>query len=307
MKIIKPKFWDIKKKSFWSLILFPFTILYFFIFFIKKFKKRKNFKIPIICVGNIYLGGTGKTPIVLELFNILKNLNKNPGFIKKYYDYIYDEISMLKNVGPTFVSKNRVEAVENLIKKNHDVAILDDGFQDFSINKNFSLICFSSNQWIGNGFLLPSGPLREPLSSIKRADCIIINGKKNIEIENKILKEKDIKIFYSKYIPENIDKFKNNKIIAFSGIGNPINFIDLLKEYNLNIVDTISFPDHYTYKANDIDLLKKKANKVNATLVTTEKDYIRLDNSLKTNINYLKVKLEIENKERLIELLKSKL
>jgi len=307
MKIIKPKFWDIKKKSFWSLILFPFTILYFFIFFIKKFKKRKNFKIPIICVGNIYLGGTGKTPIVLELFNILKNLNKNPGFIKKYYDYIYDEINMLKNVGPTFVSKNRVEAVENLIKKNHDVAILDDGFQDFSINKNFSLICFSSNQWIGNGFLLPSGPLREPLSAIKRANCIIINGKKNIEIENKILKEKDIKIFYSKYIPENIDKFKNNKIIAFAGIGNPINFIDLLKEYNLNIVETISFPDHYTYKANDIDLLKKKANKVNATLVTTEKDYIRLDNSLKTNINYLKVKLEIENKERLIELLKSKL
>ena len=307
MKIVKPKFWDIKKKSFWSLILFPFTILYFFIFFIKKFKKKKNFKIPIICVGNIYLGGTGKTPIVLELFNILKDLNKNPGFVKKYYNYIYDEISMLKNVGPTFVSKNRVEAIENLITKNHDVAILDDGFQDFSINKNFSLICFNSNQWIGNGFLLPSGPLRESLSAIKRADCIVINGKKNIEIENKILKEKDTKIFYSKYIPENIDKFKNNKIIAFAGIGNPINFIDLLNEYNLNIVETISFPDHYTYKTNDVDLLKKKANKLDATLVTTEKDYIRLDNSLKTNINYLKVKLEIENKERLIELLKSKL
>ena len=307
MKIIKPKFWDIKKKTFWSLILFPLTMIYYFIFFIKKFKKKKNFKIPIICVGNIYLGGTGKTPIVLELFNILKDLNKNPGFVKKYYNYIYDEINMLKNTGPTFVSKNRVEAIENLIAKNHDVAILDDGFQDFSINKNFSLICFSSNQWIGNGFLLPSGPLREPLSAIKRADCIVINGKKNIEIENKILKEKDTKIFYSKYIPENIDKFKNNKIIAFAGIGNPINFIDLLNEYNLNIVDTFSFPDHYTYKATDLDLLKKKANKLGATLVTTEKDYIRLDNNLKTNINYLKVKLKIENKESLIELLKSKL
>ena len=307
MKIIKPKFWDIKKKTFWSLILFPLTMIYYFIFFIKKFKKKKNFKIPIICVGNIYLGGTGKTPIVLELFNILNDLNKNPGFVKKYYDYIYDEISMLKNAGPTFVSKNRVEAIENLIAKNHDVAILDDGFQDFSINKNFSLICFSSNQGVGNGFLLPSGPLREPLSAIKRADCIVINGKKNIEIENKILKEKDTKIFYSKYIPENIDKFKNNKIIAFAGIGNPINFIDLLNEYNLNIVDTFSFPDHYTYKATDLDLLKKKANKLGATLVTTEKDYIRLDNNLKTNINYLKVKLKIENKESLIELLKSKL
>jgi len=306
MRIIKPKFWD-KKKSFWSLILFPFAILYFFIFFIKKFKKKKNFKIPIICVGNIYLGGTGKTPIVLELFNILNDLNKNPGFVKKYYNYIYDEINMLKNAGPTFVSKNRVEAIENLIAKSHDVAILDDGFQDFSINKNFSLICFSSNQGVGNGFLLPSGPLREPLSAIKRADCIVINGKKNIEIENKILKEKDTKIFYSKYIPENIDKFKNNKIIAFAGIGNPINFIDLLNEYNLNIVDTFSFPDHYTYKATDLDLLKKKANKLGATLVTTEKDYIRLDNNLKTNINYLKVKLKIENKESLIELLKSKL
>ena len=119
-------------------------------------------------------------------------------------------ISILQKIGATFVSKNRIEAINNLIESNNDLAILDDGFQDFTIKKNFSILCFNQKQWIGNGFIIPSGPLREKLSAIKRADCVVINGNKNIKIEDQIYKKnKNLKIFYSKYKPVNIDRFKD--------------------------------------------------------------------------------------------------
>ena len=190
MKVLKPKFWE-KKNSLLSLLLLPFSLLFQFIYLIKKrLSSQHSFQIPVICVGNIYVGGTGKTPLVSKIFNITKSLGKSPAFIKKYYDYLDDEISMLKKTGTTFVSKNRIQAINNLIENNNDLAILDDGFQDFTIKKNFSIICFNQKQWVGNGFILPSGPLREKLSAIKRADCIMINGNKNIKIEDQIYKKK---------------------------------------------------------------------------------------------------------------------
>ena len=112
-----------------------------------------------------------------------------------------------------------------------NVAILDDGFQDFSINKNLSIVCFNEKQWIGNGLTIPSGPLREDLSALKRASCVIINGKKNIDIENKIFsKNKEIKIFILNINHKILIEFKNKKVIAFAGIGNPENFFNLLKD-----------------------------------------------------------------------------
>ena len=304
MKLKKPKFWDNKKFSIWIILFFPISILFLLFSFINKIKTSKKFPIPIICVGNIYIGGTGKTPLVSEIFNITKSLGKNPGFIKKYYDYLDDEISVLQKIGATFVSKNRIEAINNLIENNNNLAILDDGFQDFTIKKNFSIICFNQKQWVGNGFILPSGPLREKLSAIKRADCVVINGNKNIKIEDQIYKKnKNLKIFYSKYKPINIDRFKDKKICAFAGIGNPSNFFDLLKENKLNLINTIPFPDHYKLSISDHKYLL--SNSKNAVLLTTEKDHCRLDDDYKKNIEFLKIELEIENKDSFIELIKN--
>ena len=103
-----------------------------------------------------------------------------------------DEIEILEEVGKTFAAKERSEGIELLIKNNNDIAILDDGFQDSSIRKNFSILCFNQKQWIGNGLTIPSGPLREGLSALDRADCVIINGEKNTNIENKILEKAGI-------------------------------------------------------------------------------------------------------------------
>ena len=291
MNFKKPKFWDDAGLSVWSLILYPFSIIFLLCsLLVRLFKIEKKFSIPIICVGNIYVGGTGKTPLALEIFKIIKSSGKNPGFVKKGYHYLFDEIQMLKKIGETFTNKKRREAISSLILSGHDIAILDDGFQDFSIKKDFSILCFNSKQLIGNGFVIPSGPLREDFSSIKKSDCIFINGNKNLQFENKIKEiNQNAKIFYSKYKIKNLDKFKNKKVVAFAGIGNPQNFFDLLKLNNINVRKTISFPDHHNYSESDYSSL------------------ITVNEKMKESFDYVDVDLEIDNKNEFINLINSKL
>ena len=307
MNIKKPNFWDYEEISIYAVILYPITIIYQIFFrIIKIFKKTKKFPVPIICVGNIYLGGTGKTPLAKEIFEITKSLNKNPAFIKKSYPYLIDEIKMLEKTGKVFSDKDRSKSISLSIANNHNVVILDDGFQDFSIKSNFSILCFSSKQLIGNGLTIPSGPLRENLSSIKRANCIFINGDKNLDFENKIKNiNSKIKIFCSKYKIKNLDKFLNKKVVAFAGIGNPHNFFDLLKENNITIKKTISFPDHHNYSENDYSKLLTEGNE--AILLTTQKDYLRMNDKMRKNINFVEINLEIEKKNEFINLIKEKL
>ena len=306
MNFFKPKFWDKTNISFFSVLLIPIALTLKLLSLVKRFFTRSNqCSIPIICVGNIYLGGTGKTPLCIEIFLILKKLNMNPAFVRKKYDSYQDEVNLMKQVGPVYQNKKRAKTVEEAAQNKNNVAILDDGFQDHSINKNLSIICFNEKQWIGNGFTIPSGPLREGLSALKRADCVIINGKKNKNIENKIFSNNEsIKVFYSNYKPQNIEEFQNKRIIAFAGIGNPQNFFDLFIENKLNIVETIKFPDHHKYSEKELVNLFNKIKDKNSILVTTEKDYFRISENHKKNIKYLKIKVEIENKDQFIEEIK---
>ena len=306
MNLSKPKFWDKNKISFFSILLYPIALLIKFLIFFKiTLTKTHEYSIPIICVGNIYLGGTGKTPLCIEIFSILKNLKMNPAFIRKQYNLFQDEVDLQKSVGPVYLNKKRIGALQEATKNNVNVAILDDGFQDFSIKKNLSIICFNEKQWIGNGLTIPSGPLREGLSALIKADCIVINGKKNKNIENKIFsKNRKIKIFYSNYKPQNIDEFQNKKVVAFAGIGNPENFFDLLIDNKLNIVETIKFPDHHKYSEEELENLINKIKDNNYILLTTEKDYFRISENHKKNIKYLKIEVEIENKNQFIEEIK---
>ena len=306
MNFFKPKFWDKNKISFFSILLFPVSLLIKVLSLFKRFLIKTNqSSIPIICVGNIYLGGTGKTPLCIEIFLILKNLNMNPVFVRKKYDSFQDEADLQKQVGPVYQNKKRIEAVKEALQNKANVAILDDGFQDFSINKNLSIVCFNKKQWVGNGLTIPSGPLRESLSALKRANCVVINGEKNRDIENKIFsKNKEIKIFYTKYRAKNISEFKNKKVIAFAGIGNPENFFDLLKDNKIDIEEEIKFPDHHEYSEETLENLINKAKKNNNILLTTEKDYFRIAENYKQNISFLKIEVEIENRNQFIDQIK---
>ena len=214
---------------------------------------------------------------------------------------------MLSETGETYFDKNRISAIDHSIKKGNDIAILDDGFQDFTIKPDFSILCFNSKQLIGNGFLIPSGPLREPLSAVNRADCIVINGdrtKETLDFQEKLKKssgKKKLHFFYSKYRIKNLEKFKEGEIIAFAGIGNPSNFFDLLKENDFKIKETYSFPDHHFYTQDDFKkITKDKFSKI----VTTKKDYFRLNNDQKKICDFVEVSLEIQNRDQLENLIK---
>ena len=306
MKILKPKFWK-KKNSLLSYFLLPLSVfLQLFLYLQSKVVKKKKFSIPIICIGNIYLGGTGKTPLSLEVAKILQNLNKKIAIVKKPYKNHADEFQLIEaKLVPLFKDFSRHKSIENAIKNKFDCVILDDGFQDFSINKNLNIICFNENQLVGNGMTLPSGPLREPLCSLKRSQIVVINGQENLEFEKKIKHiSSDINIYYSKYLPVNIEDFRNKDLFAFAGIGNPENFFSLLQVNDLKIKEKISFPDHYNYSLKELNKLIYFATKNNLQIVTTEKDYFRIKRFELPQIESLNVKLKIFNSDMFEEEIK---
>jgi len=308
MKINKPNFWDKKYYTFSAIFLLPIALAVNFLNHLRTFLKKKiKFNCPIICIGNIYIGGTGKTPLSIEISNILSSLQKKPAIIKKFYDNQLDEIGLIKGNGKNLVvGDTRIKAVKDAEEQGYNVMVLDDGFQDFSLYKDLEIVCFNANQLIGNGLTIPSGPLRENLHSLNRCKIIVINGDKNIDFENKIKKINDkIKIYYSKYIPIENEQLIGKKLLAFAGIGNPNNFYDLLKEYHLNVVKKISFPDHHTFSIKELDDIHNIAITDNLEIVTTEKDFFRLKNmkyyEKYKKIKFLKVKLNISNKPELIK------
>ncbi len=254
MRLYKPKFWD-NDKNFFPILLFPLTLLYGLIIFLKKkFTKLSKFNIPIICIGNIYVGGTGKTPSSILLAKEFSKIGKKPAIIRKFYKNHNDEYQLIrKHFKYLILNKNRINAINQAAEENFDSIILDDGFQDYRIKKDLNIICFNQNQLIGNGFVFPSGPLRESLSALKNAQIIIINGQKNTEFERKVLSfNRNINIFYSSYKPINISEFKDKQLLAFAGIGNPNNFFDLLSKHGLNVKEKLVFPDHYEFKNSEI-------------------------------------------------------
>lgn len=299
MKFKKPSFWN-KNNNLFSFLLFPFSLLIQLLYFFKNiFLKTKKISIPVICVGNIYLGGTGKTPLSIELVRILKKFNMAPVLVKKFYTDQFDEIDLINSKNIEIIkNSSRYIALKEAEERGFKSIVLDDGFQDHSIYKNLSILCFNEKQLIGNGFTIPAGPLREPLSALRRSKIILINGKKNEDFENKIKSiNNEINIFYSKYIAQNSHKFLNENILAFAGIGNPENFFDLLKENNINVEKKISFPDHYNYSKKELDKLLKISKENNLKLLTTEKDFFRIKHFNITDIDYLTIKLEIINEE----------
>ena len=310
MKLKKPRFWDYKKPNFISYLLLPFTFPLIINNFFLKLKKNNtnNSKIKKICIGNIYVGGTAKTPLTIKIYQILNSLKFKTATIKKFYTDHIDEQKMLTEKTKLYCLKDRNMALNKAIKDNNDVVIFDDGLQDKSIIYDLEFVCFNNIKCIGNGLLIPAGPLREKINSIKKYDAIFINGNEadNSDFKSLIKKySKDIKIFESTYSPVNIEKFDiNERYLVFSGIGNPESFKEILMKNKFNIIKEIIFPDHYNYTQNDIDEIKAQAKKLNATIITTEKDYTKINSSNYDDIKFLQIDLKIKNEIELINYLK---
>ena len=308
MKIKKPNFWDYKKPNFIAYLILPLTLITSLINTFKRTKTPESRNIKTICIGNIYIGGTGKTPTAIKISKIISDLKLKPVFIKKYYKDSIDEQKLLNKHGDLICEYKRLNALNKAVKNNFDVAIFDDGLQDPSINYDLKIVCFNIKNFIGNQLLIPAGPLREKINSLCNYDIVFLNG--NNENTEQIINEikinnNKIKIFESIYNLINSDLLdKKLKYLAFAGIGNPKTFNKTLLKDNFNIVKFLEYPDHYQYTSKDITKIKNIAKILNAKIITTEKDYLRIASENNSDINFIKMQLNIKNEKDLINLLK---
>ena len=304
MNLKKPKFWDYKKPNTLAYLLLPISYLLKIIRLFKIKSKVKKLKIRTICIGNIYLGGTGKTSLSIKIKEILSKKKIKTCFVKKFYSTQFDEQKLLESRGKLFTSPKRVDAINIAENEGYDVAILDDGLQDETINYDLRFVCFNNLNWIGNGFTIPAGPLRESINNLKNYKHVFLNGNlENLDIiKNYIYKiNSNIDLHIGKYVPQNIEKFsKDINYLVFSGIGNHQTFVSMLREYKFNILKDIEFPDHYKYNKYDINKIQELSNNLNCQVLTTEKDYLRLDKDKIHNINFIRSELKILNEEKLI-------
>ena len=310
MNIKKPKFWDFKKPNLISYLLIPFTIpLLINNFFLNK-KNKKIKEIKSICVGNIYIGGTGKTPSTIKLYEILRKIEPQICTGKKFYSNHEDEKIILEKKTNLICEDNREKIIQIAIKKKQKIIIFDDGLQDKKLDFDLKFVCFEAENWIGNGKLIPAGPLREKISSLKKYDAVFL---KDSELNNNVQEiiknyNQNIEVFHTSYQIKNFRNFDlSKKFLVFSGIGNPKNFMNILNKNNFKIIDQIIFSDHYNYKQEDINFIKNRAKKINAEIITTEKDFVKISKFDNENINFLEIELKIENEKKLINFIKNKI
>ena len=306
MQIKKPLFWDFKKPNLLSNLLKIFS----FPLIIKnkiKFNKIKIKGIKSICVGNIYVGGTGKTPASISIYREFRRLKLKSILIKKYYRDQKDERLLLKKNGILISKKKRIDAIKLAKLKKFKYAIFDDGLQDKEIDYDVKIVCFNYNSFIGNGLIIPAGPLREKLESLKYYQVAIINGNgENIKkLKNQLKRfNKNLKIYKGEYVFDKRINSKNKKFIAVSGIGNNYTFLQTLKKNNFKVIKNFQYPDHYNYKNKDIIKLRNEAKNNNCRLITTEKDFLRLSKKQQKSFDVFRIILKINGMRELINYLK---
>jgi tetraacyldisaccharide 4'-kinase len=319
-----PNFWS--KKGWLSSIMVPFSYIYTFLGFIRT-QTTKKIILPqkIICVGNIILGGSGKTQIVAWLAQKLTQKKISFVIVTKAYKSdlmkaklvektdtakeVGDESVMLRQYGPVIAAKKINYALPLIHRINPEIVILDDGMQNPVLQKNLQILAIDSLKGIGNNRNFPAGPLREGLKSgLAKSDLIFIignNQSRDFNLINSITLSQKPYFTPTIKLKENLDK--NMEYIAFAGIGNPEKFYSLLLENNLKVKQYISFGDHHHYSEDEIKKLLELARLNKASLITTEKDYVKLTNNYKELIICARVGLEFENEQKSIDLIYEKL
>jgi tetraacyldisaccharide 4'-kinase len=308
-----PQFWT--KRNLLSFSLLPLSFLYFLIYFlIKIFTKKQKISKPVICVGNLIAGGSGKTPVAIAIGKILQELKIDFAYLSRGYKSdgskflmlkkngnhnpakVGDEPVLLSEIATTFVAKDRFFGASQIERmKNIQALVLDDGLQNNNLEFDFTIMVIDGNLAFGNQFLIPAGPMREPLKSgLKQINLIVAIGNLNKKIKAKL---KDKLIINAQIKPINLKEFQKEKLIAFAGLAYPKKFFETLKSHHLEVIAHKEFPDHYSYKISDLEKLINLAKDKNAKLITTKKDWVKFSPKYKEKISYLDIELEFENKE----------
>ena len=313
-----PKFWY-EPNSWKATFLLPLGYLYNLLTYLRgKIGRPLKYNCLTVCVGNLNIGGTGKTPTTLALADHFLKKGLNVHIVSRGYkgkfqgtflvnpkthrsDEVGDEALLMSEFTSVWVSKRRKNGIAAAEKAGAQVVLLDDGFQDPSFHKDFSILVVDGTRGFGNKKCLPAGPLRENIfQGFKRADALIIVGTSLYRFDTF---PSHLKIIRSKLKPVGMN-WKEGKYIAFAGIADPKKFFNTLKSLGANLIDCVELNDHQRLNAQILTRLEHKASSAHAQLVTTEKDAVRLSSTFRKKILSLPVRIEFDDKNELEKLFK---
>ena len=279
--------------------------------------------VPAICIGNLTAGGAGKTPIVLSLARLLLGQGRRPFALSRGYGgrlagpvrvdpalhtarEVGDEPLLLAGTLPTVVSRDRAAGARAAVDAGADILLLDDGHQNPAVAKALSLVVVDGGFGFGNGRLVPSGPLREPVRrGLARADAVVVVGNDTAGAVRPVRKEANgLPLLEARFVPaEAATALRGCRIVAFAGIGRPDKFFDTVKEIGADLAEAMAYPDHYPFPETEIMFICELAQERGAIPVCTEKDYMRLPPDARLMVTPVPVTLEWRDPDALDRLL----
>lgn len=315
-----PTFWQ--SRNFTSSLLLPAAALYRLGAACDRLcTTPKRAALPVISIGNVTAGGAGKTPAALALVPLLRAMGHTPHILTRGYggshltahrvtagdDWrrVGDEAVLLARAAPTWVGRNRHACALAATQAGATILIADDALQHHALFKTFSLLVIDGPYGVGNGRLIPAGPLREPFAAaIARCDAALIIGEDMHGLKDQL----PIPCYDAHFMPSDDHEFlKTGRWLAFAGIGRPDKFFDSLRRLGADIAASIPFADHHPYRAADLENILAQAQRLGAQPITTEKDAVKLPPHFAPLIRTLPVRLALAQQETLCQAIARKL
>jgi tetraacyldisaccharide 4'-kinase len=293
----EPAFWYRPSSSWMSLLLSPLAAIYGAVAAHRLQRKGFEAGIPVFCVGNYHVGGAGKTPTVLALVKLLRDLGETPVVLSRGYGGrlrgpvmveparhlaadVGDEPLMLAQTVPVAVARERIDGLALAKSQGATVIVMDDGFQNPTIAKDASMIVIDAHRGLGNACVFPAGPLRAPLPpQIARTDALIVVGEGSaaeVAAASVAAQDKPVLTAQLKADDATLSSFRGRRVMAFAGIGDPDRFFRTLRGNGVEVASARAFADHHPFTQGEIEALVAEAKRNAAVLVTTEKDLARL-------------------------------
>jgi len=327
----EPAFWS-GSDTLLSTVLTPAAALYGAIAGRRMARPGRSAGLPVICIGNLTLGGAGKTPTALAVGRILADAGHRPGFLSRGYGGrlagpvavdprthtaadVGDEPLLLARAASTVVARDRVAGARAARDTGADVIVMDDGFQNPSLEKNLSVIVVDGARGIGNGRVFPAGPLRASLAAqLERAQAVLLIGEDRHGMAARVAAVPGLRLFRGALAPDAaaLAGLAGKPVLAYAGIGDPSKFFDTLRAAGIAVADTAAFPDHHRFTAAEMADLLARAQRAGLALVSTEKDLARLAGDpaaapLMARTAALPVRLEVEAQDAFAAFLRQRL
>ncbi len=319
-----PLFWQYNGLK--ALSLTPLSRLYY-----RQWRRKKNMttpldlSVPVISVGNVIVGGAGKTPISITVAEILAGIGAYPHFISRGYKGkllgpvavdvashtakdVGDEPLLLAKTAPCWVAKDKAAGAQLAIASGAKSLVLDDGLQSFSIAKDISIVVIDGIYGIGNGRMLPAGPMREPLDrALERSDAVVMMGTDCHDLVAQL--PSGMPVFSASLTPDATvkDALTGRRVVGFAGIARPGKFEDTLRYMDVELAAFKDFPDHHYYSQGQLNALRQEARRYDAVLVTTAKDFVRIPDAWRKDIVALPVQAQFSDRQAFFAWLKGRL